>query len=286
MPLNVDALEHWRFEDNVQTYTDRDTMLYALGVGFGADPMDEAELRFVYEQALVAMPTMVVVLGSSGTLANDPRSGITQNMVVHGEQRLSIQGPLPHSGTVRSKSRVIGVEDKGAGKGALVHVERALFNEADGAPIATLINTTFARADGGFGRSFGLRLQQHTVPSRVPDVIVDCPTSPSQALLYRLNNDRNPLHSDPAFARSAGFPRPILHGLGTYGIAARALLSKLLHYDVARLRSFDTRFSAVVYPGETISIEFWRDAETVSFRAWVRERNARVLDNGRALISN
>ena len=285
MPLNVDALRDWVFEPRQQTYTDRDTMLYALSVGFGADPMNLAELPFVYERGLKVVPSMAVVLCHPGPWIGDPRTGATRSKVVHGEQRLSFHAPLPAAGTLLARSRVIGVEDKGADKGALVHVERVISDAATGTVLATNVHTSFCRADGGFGESFGPVFTPHELPARAPDLVVDTPTRADAALLYRLNVDRNPLHVDPAAATAAGYPRPILHGLCTYGIGARLLITELLDHDPDRLLALDVRFSSAVFPGETLSFEFWQDGEVVSFQAHVRARGKKVLDNGRALLT-
>lgn len=284
MPLNADALRDWTFEPRHQTYTDRDTLLYALSVGFGTDPLDERELPFVYERELKAVPTMAAVLCHLGPWISDPRTGATRSKVVHGEQRLAFHAPLPPAGHLVAQSRVIGVEDKGADKGALVHVERVISNAETGERLATIVHTSFCRADGGFGTSFGPTFTPHDLPQRAPDLVVDAPTRRDAALLYRLNVDRNPLHVDPEAATRAGFPRPILHGLCTYGIGARQIITRLLGHDPSRLRTFDARFSSAVYPGETLSFEFWRDGEVISFQAFVRERGKKVLDNGRALV--
>ena len=283
MPLDPVTLRNWRFADVAQSYTDRDTLLYALSLGLGADPLDRGELPFVLEPGLVAVPTMGSVLCTLGAWTADPRTGVTRSHVVHGEQRMTFHAPLPAAGTVRGRARVLGVEDKG--KGALLHVERLLSDEATGEPLLTVVQTSFCRADGGFGEGWGPAQPLHAIPDRPADAELSLPTLPAAALLYRLNGDRNPLHADPDAAVRAGFPRPILHGLCTYGMAAYALLRSLLGLDPARLHAFDARFSAVVYPGETLSFEFWRDGAVVSFRGFVRERDAKVLDNGRALIA-
>ena len=284
MPLNAKALRDWTFEPRHQTYTDRETMLYALSVGFGADPLDARELPFVYEKELRAVPTMAAVLCHPGPRLTDPRTGATRSKTVHGEQRLRFHAPLPAAGRVVAHSRVLGVEDKGEDKGALIHVERAISNADTGEPLVTIIHTSFCRADGGFGESFGPQFTPHELPRRAPDEVIEAPTRPDAALLYRLNVDRNPLHADPDVAARAGFPRPILHGLCTYGIAARLLITRLLGHDPDRLLSLDVRFSSAVYPGETLSLECWRDGDVLSFQALVRERGKKVLDNGHARI--
>lgn len=285
MAINVEALLSWPFEDIVQAYTAKDTILYALGIGLGADPMDRNELRFVYERDLLALPTLAVVLGRPPTFSADPKSGINRTMVVHGEQSVVLHRPLPPEGTIRARERVTGVVDKGEGRGALVYTERKILDHASEAPIATLRSTTFCRAEGGFGGPSGPVPEIHALPERTPDAVEALPTLPRQALLYRLNGDYNPLHSDPEIAAKAGYKQPILHGLGTFGIAAHAVLKAYCGYDPSRLTAFQARFSAPVFPGETIAVELWKDSGTVSFRAWVRARNAKVLDNGRAAVS-
>ena len=285
MPLNANALREWTFEPRHQTYTDRETLLYALSIGFGADPIDARELPFVYERDLKAVPTMAAVLCHLGAWTVDPRTGITRSKVVHGEQRLTFHAPLPPAAHLVANSRVIGAEDKGADKGALVHVERVISNADTNEPLVTIVQTSFCRADGGFGDSFGPTFTPHALPERAADLVVDTATRLDAALLYRLNVDRNPLHVDPEAALRAGFPRPILHGLCTYGIGARLVIAHLLDYAPERLKTFDVRFSSAVFPGETLSFEFWRDGDVVSFQAFVRERGKKVLDNGRALVA-
>ncbi|OWT58991.1 MaoC/PaaZ C-terminal domain-containing protein [Candidimonas nitroreducens] len=284
MPLNTASLRDWRFAPVSQRYTDRDTMLYALSVGFGIDATDPAQLPFVYEKGLRAVPSMAAVLCHLGAWLRDPCFGVTMAKVVHGEQRMIFHRPLAPEGELVAHAHVAGVQDKGEGKGALVHVERVLSDVATGEPVVTIVHTTFCRADGGC-ESFGISPQPHALPARAPDRSAMAAIRPDAALLYRLNVDRNPLHADPACAQRAGFPRPILHGLCTYGIAARALLLLVLDGDPSRLLAFDARFSSVVYPGETLQVDFWFEArDVVAFRACVPGRDATVLDNGRAVI--
>jgi acyl dehydratase len=285
MPLDPNVLLNWPFEDIVTSYTERDAILYALGLGIGTDPMDRRQLRFVYEKNFAPFPTYAVVLGYPGAWATDPRSGLNRQLIVHGEQALTLHRPLPPRATVRAKNKVVNLIDKGKEKGALVYLERTVTDDKTGEKLATALSVAFARGDGGFGGSPGPVRETHPIPPRGADKVVEIPTSPQQALLYRLNGDWNPLHADPDFAEKAGFPRPILHGLCTYGIAARAVLSAFADDDPAALRSIETRFSAPVYPGEPVAVELWRDGKTVSFRAFVRERKAKVLDNGKAELA-
>lgn len=286
MTIDVDRLLDWPFEDVVQDYAAKDTMLYALGIGLGADPVDEQQLRFVYERDLLAFPTMPVVLGLSGRpWSAHPQSGIDRTMVLHGEQSVVLHRVLPPAGRIRARDRILGVVDKGKDKGALIYSERRIVDDATGEAVATLNSTTFARADGGFGGPTGPVREPHPMPVGAPQKVTELATLPQQALIYRLNADYNPLHSDPAVAKKAGYPRPILHGLCTFGVAAHAIMKTWCGYDPARFKSFQARFSAPVFPGETITVESWKSGETVSFRAFVKAREAKVLDNGRAIVA-
>lgn len=285
MAIDYERLIRWQFPECVQTFAKRDTMLYALGVGLGADPVDEKQLQYVYEPGLKALSTMAVVLGSPGNWLSDPATGVDYLKVVHGEQWLELHRPLPAEGTVAGRSRVSAVVDKGAGKGALIYVERRLFSRPGDEPLATLTMSIFARGDGGFGGPASAPAPPlHALPEGPPERTCDLPTLPRQALLYRLSGDYNPLHADPKVARAAGFAVPILHGLCTYGIAGHAILRSYCDYDSHRLRALQVRFSAPVYPGETIRTEMWRERGVVSFRCRALERDAIVLSNGRADI--
>jgi acyl dehydratase len=180
---------------------------------------------------------------------------------------------------------VVEIVDKGPGKGAIVYSERLLSDQATGERIATIVQTTFCRGDGGFGGPPREQRPVHPIPDRAPDLVCDLPTRPETALIYRLSADRNPLHADPAVAQAAGFPRPILHGLATFAVAGHAVLKTVCGYDPARLTAIAGRFSAPVFPGETIRTEMWCDGPVVSFRARVVERDVVALNNGRAEIA-
>jgi acyl dehydratase len=185
---------------------------------------------------------------------------------------------------VVGKTRVTEIIDKGPGKGALVYSERVVTDQATGERIATATQTTFCRGDGGFGGPPREAPPVHTLPERAPDHVCDLATRPETALIYRLSGDPNPLHVDPAVAQAAGFPRPILHGLATFGVAGHAILKTLGGYDPARLTAIAGRFSSPVFPGETIRTEMWRDGSVVSFRARMVERDVIALNNGRAEV--
>ena len=285
MPIDYAKLKAWPFPDLEHSYTAKDTILYALGVGCGADPIDRSELPFVYEDGLKALPTMAVVLGYPGFWLKDPNTGVDWRKVLHGEQGLLIHKPLPATSTVIGRTRVTEIIDKGPGKGALLLSERDVIDKASGDLLATLTSTTFIRGEGGFGGPSGPSPEPNPLPERAPDMAVELPTLPQAALIYRLSGDYNPLHADPDVAAGAGFPRPILHGLCTYAVAGRAILKACCDNDPARLTRLDLRFSAPVLPGETVRTEIWRDGSQVSFRARVVERDIVVLNNGRATVA-
>jgi len=205
------------------SWTDRDTMLYALGIGMGADPLDERELPFVYERGLRAVPTQATVVAwAAGPTVE--QMGFNAMFALHGEEKIELHKPLPAAATITANGRVVSVVDKGADKGAVIAWETVLREADSGDKIATLTTTCFARGDGGCGGSAEGAAEPQPIPARPPDLSLDFPTRPDQALLYRLCADRNPLHADPKIAAKLGFPRPILHGLCTYGITCRAVL--------------------------------------------------------------
>ena len=284
MTINYENLVNLKVPAVEQKLTKRDTMLFALGVGLGADPCDANQLKFVYEQNLEALPSMAIILGYPGPLHAHGDTGITRTHTVHGEQGFVIHKPLPVEGVIVGQTRVVAVLDKGKDKGALILTENTVREKQSGETICTLTSTTFCRADGGFGGPSGPGKPQHAIPSTPPDLTCDLPTLPQAALIYRLSGDYNPLHADPAFAAKAGFKMPILHGRATFSVAAHALLKTCCDYDTRRFKSMEGRFSSPVYPGETIRTEMWRDGNIVSFRATVPARGVTVLNNGRAEI--
>jgi len=285
MALNYDLLKAWKFSDVRQTYTEKDAILYALSIGLGQDPLDSRQLTFVYETGLKIFPTMAAILGFPGFWMQDPKAGINWVKLVHGEQRTRFYKPFPLAGEIIGRSRVSHVIDKGKEKGALVVVERKIHDATNETLLAAIEQTTFCRADGGFGAGDAPPAPLPRTPSSLPDQVCVLPSLPQAALLYRLNADRNPLHADPETAREAGYPRPILHGLCIYGIAAHAIVKTLCGYDPDRLTYLNTRFSAPFFPGETLAVEMWRnEAGTVQFQARAAERNVVVLSNGIAGI--
>jgi acyl dehydratase len=253
--------------------TREQVILYALGVG-------ATELPFVYEEGLRALPSMAVVLAYPGFVWRDPELGVDWQRLLHAETSITLHRPLPVEGNLVGHTRFGPVFDKGADKGAIAYHVREI-RDARGELIATVRNGSFLRSEGGRGGTGGTQPQPHAIPDRAADAVVELRTAENQALVYRLSGDFNPLHVDPAVAEAAGFARPILHGLCTFGIASRAVLAALCDNDPQRLKRQDVRFSSPVYPGETIRTEIWRESEgRAAFRATVAERDKVVLNNG------
>jgi len=284
MAFTYESLMAYPIPEVRRRLTRRDAVFYALSVGFGQQPLDARQLDFVdADRALRAVPTQSAVLAHPGFWAADPLIGIDAVRIVHGEQRIAMHRPLPVEGEVIGRTRITGLVDKGPGRGALMYSQKELVDAATGERLATTRSTTFLRGDGGFGGPVGPVEPPHALPETPPDIVVAMPTRPEQALYYRLNGDDNPLHADPAIAAKAGFPRPILHGLCTLGIVGHALLRALGDYDDGRFRELAMRFSAPVYPGETITVEIWNNG---SFRARVAERDVVVVNNGYAAFES
>ena len=282
--LNYDVVKNWSFDEVHQTITPRDAMLYALGIGMGADPMDRGQLRYTYEKDLRAVPSMAAVLCSPASWMRDPRCGIDYVKIVHGEQDVTVHRPLPVEGALRAKTQITRILDKGPGKGAVVEQVRDVLGP-DGELLASVRQITFARGDGGYsaqaGRSDDSPVALPAVPERAPEAEVVLGSVPQAALIYRLSGDYNPLHCDPDVAAKAGFARPILHGLCTYGMAVHAVLRQACGYDGARLRRMAVRFSSPVFPGETIRFQIWNAGNGgLHLRARVEERDVTVLNNG------
>ena len=265
------------------SYTDRDSMLYAIALGYGGAPLDESQLAFVHETALKTVPTLATVI-AWGAGVSTARMGINQALVLHMAEETILHRPLPAAGAVIADSGVVSVYDRGEGKGALILRRTVLRSEADGAPLATLNRTILARGDGGFGDAGGAPPASHDAPNRKPDHSLSMPTLPQQAILYRLCGDRNPLHVDPQAARAAGFKAPILHGLCTYGMTCRAVLEVFCRDDPTLVASHAARFSAPVYPGESLQVDLWRDGEVVSFEASVPARDVKVIKAGKSVL--
>lgn len=284
MPLDHEKMVNFEYPETEHSYSERDTMLYALSIGFGAEPNNLDQLKFVYEKNLQALPMMAGILGWLGRRP-DPDFGVNLNKIVAGEQKIILHKPLPVSATILSRSKISDVIDKGERTGALIYYERDLFEKESGDLLASVHHTIVARGDGNFGGKSGPTPPVHELPEREPDQICDIQTAPNMALLYRLNGDENLLHADPQHAEKVGFEKPILHGLGTFAVAGHAILKNYCDYDPARLLSLQSRFSRPVFPGDLIRTELWIDDDTISFRAKVTTRDHVVLDNGMAKIA-
>jgi acyl dehydratase len=283
--LNYETVKNWDFSEVTQAYTRRDTILYALGLGLGSDPMDEAQLRFVHEKKLQAMPTMATVLAWPESVWSDPRSGAAYAKMVHGEQNLRIFKPLPPEGAVRGRDRIVALTDLGAKKGATATVSRNILDAESGDLLAEVTAVNFLRGDGGFSEISGASDPRApglpAPPDRPPDIQMDLATLPQAALIYRLNGDYNPLHADPASARANGFERPILHGLCSFGMAAYAVLRACCESRADALARIAVRFTAPVLPGDTLHFSIWREsAQELHFRVSVEARRKVVLDHG------
>ena len=293
MTIHYQQLKARAFEPVCQHYTQRDTMLYALSLGVGNDPLDSQNLPLVYEgmdQALQALPTMSSVLGYPGFWMKNADSGIDWVKLVHGEQRTTIHQPIPVDAKVVGNTKVTRIIDKGAGKGAIVVTERTLHGE-DGVLYATIDQVTFCRGDGGYSQQLGGQPSDESLPAlaatpdTAPQWTFEHRIRPEAALLYRLMGDYNPLHADPRVAQAACFDKPILHGLATYGMVCHALVMTACGGDASQLRSIHARFSSPVYPGETLRTEIWQSGKSLQFRATVVERNIVVLSHGNGSVA-
>ena len=282
MGINYDQLMALTSTGNAVRYGDQETMLYALGVGLGRDPLDDNELAYVFERdTLKTVPSMGAVLGRVPLLLD---CGCDYSRVLHAEQHLTLHRPLPSAAELIADVRVVEAYDKGPEKGALIYTETTVRTRHDDAPLFTQRSGIFARGDGGFGGATTPSPTPHPVPERSPDASCALSTRPEQALLYRLNGDRNPLHADPVAAGKVGFPAPILHGLCTYGIACVAILKTLCNYDHTLIAGLDVRFSAPVFPGETVITDIWRDGNIVSFECRLAERDVVVIRSGKCTL--
>jgi len=285
MPFTERSLKAHPIPEAEHTVTPDDCILYSLSVGIGNDPQDARQLRYVYERDLVANPLMANVLAYPGFWMKAPETGVDWHRLLHGEQYFELHRPLPVSARLIGRTRVVGINDRGPGKGAFVYTRRDVTDADTGEAVCSIEQTTVCRGDGGCGGADPAPRTPEPVPQRAPDLSCDLPISPQAALLYRLNGDRNPLHADPDVASRAGYPRPILHGLCTLGHAGHAVLRAACDYDASRLTSMAVRFTAPVFPGETLRTEIWREDGGLAFRSVALDRDLVVLGNGRVTLN-
>jgi acyl dehydratase len=277
--MNLDRLKSHVFAPVEHELGWRDTIIYALGLGYGFDPNDRAQLQFVYEDGLKALPSMACVLGYPGFWMRSPELEIDWVRLLHGEHYYEIHHPLPVEGRLTAQHRITGVDDKGEGRGAVVNFEKALYDER-GTLLARVEQSNFCRGDGGCG-SFGQPAKERPpLPDTPPDETCELPTSRQIALLYRLSGDYNPVHADPEVAKEAGFHEPWIAGMCSMGLATRAVIEKFCGDDPARVKSMFVRFRNVCFPGETMRYEFYRTDGGARFRTVAKEREVVILDRG------
>lgn len=282
MPIDVANVLGAELPPGESSWGPDDVILYHLGLGAGVPPTDPGELEYCYEQKLKVLPSfgVVPVFGTLMSILSVPGMQVNPMMILHGEQDLEIHKPIPSVAVVSHTARVTDIFDRV--KGASVVVE-ARTRDASGEPLFTNRFSTYIRGEGGFGGERGPR-PGNLPPEREPDHVIESPTSPQQALLYRLSGDKNPLHADPSFAAMGGFDRPILHGLCTFGIACKAVVDHALDGDVTQVARYQARFSGVIFPGETIVTSMWREGEQVLLRAVSKERESPALTNAAITI--
>ena len=280
MPIDLDKAVGAELTGTTFSWTEEDVILYHLGIGAGDPPTDPDELRYAYEGDLHVLPTYATIPQFPIMMSMGVAAGFEINpaMILHGEHEVVIHETIPTRGTVTQTGRVTGVFDKGKGALAVVEIDSVL--ERTGRPLFSNRASVFIRGEGGFGGESGPATAT-PIPSREPDHVVEAPTLPQQALLYRMTSgDKNPLHVDPGFASFAGFDRPILHGLCTYGMVAKAVVDHAVESGPETVASVGARFSGVVYPGETLVTRIWDEGDHLAMTAEAKERGATVLSNG------
>ncbi len=284
MPINLDVALGAQLEPVEFSWSSSDVQLYHLALGAGQDPMDERELRYLTDGTPQVLPTFSSVAATfhmtEPPKVSFPGVDIELSRVLHASEAVTVPAPLPPSGSGRAITRVTDIWDKGK---AAVLLNETTVTDPAGNLLWSTKRSIFARGEGGFGGERGPSTSSET-PERAPDFTIDIPVLPQQALLYRLCGDRNPLHSDPGFAAAAGFPRPILHGLCTYGMTCKALVDTVLDGDATRVRSYGARFAGVVFPGETIRAKVWREGDRYVGVVTAPGRNDETVLSGVELI--
>lgn len=278
MPIEPEkALKH-KFPGSKCSYHQDQVILYHLGIGAGVPPTDPGELEYTYEKNLKVLPSfgVIPVFGAMGGIVGGvPGLSFNPALLLHGEQDIEVHRPLPPAAKLENETRIAGIYDKG--KAALAVLEIAT-REEGGDPLFTNRFSLFLRGEGGFGGESGPKAGNEA-PSRKPDHVVESPTLPQQALLYRLCGDKNPLHADPEFAKMGGFEKPILHGLCSFGIVCKAAVDHALKGDVKDVARYQARFAGIFFPGETMVTSLWREGDKILISSKSKERDAPVITN-------
>jgi acyl dehydratase len=277
MPIDLEKARGYEFPEGEGAYSRDDVILYHLGVGAGVPATDAKELEYTYEKNLKVLPSFPTVAraGASAGIFNVPGMDFNPAMMLHGEQDVEIHQPLPPETAMRGKARIADIFDKGKAALAIVEVSASTL---EGDPLFTNRMSLFLRGEGGFGGDSGPKVS-NAAPDREPDGVVESPTLPQQALLYRLNGDKNPLHADPEFAKMGGFDAPIIHGLCSYGIVCKAVVDGALDGDVSQVARYQARFRGVAFPGETYLTSYWREGNTILIESKSKERDAVIISN-------
>lgn len=277
MPIDRDQAMAYEFPEGTGSYTNDEVILYHLGVGAGVPATDAGELEYTYEKDLKVLPSFVttVLLSGGGSMMSVPGLEFNPMMLLHGEQDVEIHRPLPPEAKMKGRTRITDIFDKG--KAALTILENSVSTE-DGEPLFTTRMALFMRGEGGFGGEPGPPAANQA-PDREPDAVFESETLPQQALLYRLNGDKNPLHCDPEFAAMGGFDVPIIHGLCSYGITCKAVVDGMLDGDPTRVARYQARFKGVAWPGETYQVRCWKEDGQILVEAWSKDRNEAIITN-------
>jgi len=295
MPIDRDKALGASLGTTQGSYEADDVILYHLGVGAGFDATGERELEYTFEKKLKVLPSFAVVAASSfsgrvrraggagggmGGLGKVPGLEFNPAMLLHGEQEIAIHQPLPTAASFTTEGRIAEIYDKG--KAALAIIENVSKDES-GEPLFTIRMSLFLRGEGGFGGPSGPKAG-NVKPERAADGVVESPTLPQQALLYRLNGDKNPLHADPEFAKMGGFDTPIIHGLCSYGIACKAIVDDVLDGDTTKVSGYAARFAGVAYPGETYITSWWKEGDRILLETKSKERDAVIISNAAVTV--
>jgi len=282
MPIDPKQALGRELGEGKYSYTRDQVILYHLGVGAGNPATDKNELEYCYEKNLKVLPSFGVIptFGAMGGLGNVPGLKFNFAMLLHGEQDLQIHQPIPPEATITNRGKVAELWDKG--KACLCVLEVASSDES-GRPLFTNRFGLFLRGEGGFGGESGPKAGNEA-PARAPDGVIERRTLPQQALIYRLSGDKNPLHADPEFAKLAGFDRPIIHGLCSYGIVCKAVVDHVLGGDVTKVARYQARFAGVAFPGETYLTSYWREGDKILIQAKSKERDAAIISNAAITI--